>query len=56
MDKQYRNQQIWSCFYEKINNIDKNPRRLIKKHKTKFKLSVLEIHRGNITIDPTNTW
>lgn len=47
--------QNWSCFYEKINNTDKNPRWSIKEHKTKFKLSTLEIHRATMTIDPINT-
>lgn len=42
--------QKLKLFLWKINNTDKNPRWLIKEHKTKFKLSTLEIH-----MDPVNT-
>ena len=41
--------QNWSCFYEKINNTDKNPRWPIKEHKT------ICIH-SEYTINKQSNW
>ena len=44
-----------SCFFEKINKIDKSLARLIKKQREKNQVNKIRNENGEITTDNTNT-
>ena len=47
-----REKQMQSCFFEKVNNLDKPLARLMKKKSKKHKLPISEMKQG--PIDPTD--
>ena len=47
-----REKQMQSCFFEKVNNLDKPLARLMKKKSKKHKLPISEMKQG--LIDPTD--
>ena len=48
-----RNNESRSCFFEKINKIDKPLSRLIKKKRERIQINTIKNERGEITTDTT---